>query len=203
MAVQVKTSLSRIATDPFRNFRFVVKVHHPTVGGWAKLGFMGVTGLAMTTEVIPYREGGMNTTTQKMPGQSDFSPITLSRGVGSGSGEMWSWMSQLFTVIQGVGTGRPDVDFRCNVDIKVLEHPVTSKERLRVKNWYKIYNAWPTSVSFSDLDAGANAIIVQQMTLAHEGFDVDIATRGVKDLKKFNPGGGVGGGGGGGGGNNN
>jgi hypothetical protein len=30
-------------------------------------------------------------------------------------------------------------------------------------------------VAFSDLDAGANAIIVQQMTLAHEGFEFKLA----------------------------
>lgn len=48
---------------------------------------MAVSGLSITTEVIPYREGGMNTTTQKMPGQSDFSPLTLSRGLAAGQGE--------------------------------------------------------------------------------------------------------------------
>jgi phage tail-like protein len=45
------------------------------------MGFMSASGLNITTEVIPYREGGMNTTTQKMPGQSDFAPITLSKGL--------------------------------------------------------------------------------------------------------------------------
>jgi len=36
------------------------------------MGFMTVSGLAMTIDVIPYREGGMNTTTQNMPGQASL-----------------------------------------------------------------------------------------------------------------------------------
>ena len=148
-------------------------------------GFMAVSGLSITTEVIPYREGGMNTTTQKMPGQSDFSPLTLSRGLATGQGEMWRWMKQLFVVMQGTQSGRPGEEFRHNVDIKVLDHPTAGLRSAKVKNWYRVHNAWPTSVSFSDLDAGANAIIVNQMTLAHEGFDTAVARNHRDDIKSW------------------
>jgi phage tail-like protein len=40
---------------------------------------------------------------------------------------------------------------------------------------FKVYNAWPTSVAYSDLNAGDNALFVEQMTLVHEGFDVNWA----------------------------
>lgn len=187
MSVQVKSSLSTQATDPFRNFKFKVSIHNPKLKGLVNMGFMSVSGLSITTEVIPYREGGMNTTTQKMPGQSDFSPLTLSTGLAKGKGALWAWMSQLFVVMQGTGTGSPGEDFRFNADVKVLDHPTTARTAVRVKAWYRIYNAWPTSVAFSDLDAGANAIVVQQMTLAHEGFDNMLAEHTNDDLKKFKP----------------
>lgn len=87
---------------------------------------------------------------------------------------MMDWMRQLFTVIQGTGTGKPGTDFRTTVDVKVLDHPVT-QGNAPTKAAFRIYNAWPTAVAFSDLDAGANAIIVQQMTLAHEGFQFLVA----------------------------
>lgn len=61
-------SIGHLATDPLRNFKFNVNIMHPNLSGFASLGFMTVSGLNITTEVIPYREGGMNTTTQKMPG---------------------------------------------------------------------------------------------------------------------------------------
>lgn len=168
-------SLAHLATDPLRNFKFNVNIMHPNIPGFATMGFMTVSGLNITTEVIPYREGGMNTTTQKMPGQSDFAPITLSQGVAVGSGPMWQWMQQLFRVMQGTGTGNPGTDFRATVDVMVLDHPVTSSQ-VPVKAIYRIYNAWPTSIAFSDLDAGANAVLMQQMSLAHEGFDFKLAT---------------------------
>ncbi|APC46399.1 tail tube protein [Streptomyces phage BRock] len=167
-------SIAHLATDPLRNFKFNVNIMHPNLSGFATLGFMTVSGLNITTEVIPYREGGMNTTTQKMPGQSDFSPITLSQGVAVGKGPLWQWMKQLFTVMQGTGSGTPGKDFRATVDIMVLDHPVTSS-RVPVKAIYRVYNAWPTAIAFSDLDAGANAVLMQQVTLAHEGFDYKLA----------------------------
>jgi phage tail-like protein len=169
-------SIAHLATDPLRNFKFNVNIMHPRISGFATLGFMTVSGLNITTEVIPYREGGMNTTTQKMPGQSDFAPITLSQGVAVGSGPLWQWVQELFAVMQGTGTGNPGADFRATVDIMVLDHPVTTSQ-VPVKAIYRVYNAWPTSIAFSDLDAGANAVLMQQMSLAHEGFDFKLASK--------------------------
>lgn len=172
--VTVKPSIAHLATDPLRNFKFNVNISHPNMPGFTTIGFMTVSGLNITTEVIPYREGGMNTTTQKMPGQSDFAPITLSQGVAVGQGPLWGWMKQLFTVQQGTGSETPGKDFRATIDIMVLDHPVTTPV-VPVKAIYRVYNAWPTSIAFSDLDAGANAVLMQQMSLAHEGFDFKLA----------------------------
>lgn len=175
--------MAHAATDPLRNFKFIVNIHHPKLAGLVSMGFMSVSGLNITTEVIPYREGGMNTTTQKMPGQSDFAPITLSRGLAVGDATAMDWMKQLFSVIQGGGTGSPGEEFRAYVDIKVLDHPVTNRStnNTPVKAGFRVYNAWPNAVSFSDLDAGANAIIINQMTLAHEGFEFLLARKSGTD----------------------
>ena len=170
----LKSSIGHLATDPLRNFKFIVKIHHNDA--LLSMGFMSVSGLNITTEVIPYRQGGYNTTTQKMPGQSDFSPITLSKGLMVGDSAPMAWMQQLFTVQQGTGGGKPGADFRTTVDILVLEHPVTGPNN-PISAWFKVFNAWPTSIAFSDLDAGANAVIVNQMTLAHEGFGFTITDK--------------------------
>lgn len=187
MTVTLKPSFSHLATDPLRNFKFRIAILNPDFPGMVNMGFMSLDGLSITTEVIPYREGGMNTTTQKMPGQSDFSPITLSTGLAIAKGQAWDWMKQLFSVVEGDGTGHPGQNFRHSVDIKVLDHPVTSTTDIKVKAWWRVYNAWPTSVSFSNLDAGAQAIVVQQLTLAHEGFDMMLAKTVQQDLQTWNP----------------
>lgn len=183
--VTQKASIAHLATDPLRNFKFQVIINFDgRIKGISQLGFMSLSGLNVTTEVIPYRQGGHNTTTQKMPGQSDFAPITMSKGLAVGDSHMMQWMKQLFTVMQGTGTSAPGQDFRCTVDIKVLDHPVT-QANVPVKAWFRVYNAWPTAIAFSDLDAGANAIVIQQMTLAHEGFDFRIANKVGADEAKF------------------
>jgi hypothetical protein len=45
---------------------------------------------------------------------------------------------------------------------------------------FKVYNAWITSLAYSNLDAGANSLMVEDMQLVHEGFDVTYA-KGYKE----------------------
>ena len=175
MAVTQGSSIAHIATDPLRNFKFLVSIY-PASGAAINIGFMSVSGLNVTNSVIAYREGGMNTVTQKLPGQSDFSPIVLSRGVAIGHSEDIAWLKQIFAVTQGsAGTVGAGNDFRRNVEIAVLAHPVTSGS-VPISATYFVYNAWPTALAYSDLDAGANQLLISQMTLAHEGWDYALAT---------------------------
>jgi phage tail-like protein len=151
----------------------------------ATLGFTSVSGLSVATDSIPYREGGYNTTVHQIPGQTTFTPLTLQRGVLIGSKQNWDWMRNLFaTVTSGNTTRGVDQNFRCDLEIAVLSHPMpgspnandtttTSQDHVAMR--FKVYNAWPTSVAYSDLNAGDNALFVEQMTLVHEGFDVNWA----------------------------
>lgn len=170
-------SLANFKTDPIRNFKFHVIVNNPIFNAQntaPDIGFMSVSGLGMQTDIIAYRQGAYNVTTQKMPGQSDFGPIVLQKGVIAGDSNALSWIQQMFLVQQGSGTWSNDKDFRSNIDILVIDHPVTTATAA-VKAAFRIYNAWPTQVSFTDLDAAGNGFLVSQMTLAHEGWALNIA----------------------------
>ena len=187
----IVNSRSTLTTDPVRNFRFLVTFQPQDTGNTAlgtrtiPMGFTSVSGLAVTTDSIPYREGGYNTTVHQIPGQTSFTPLTLQRGVILGSKQNWDWMKQLFATVQAGGstlaTGK---NFRCDLEIAVLNHPVPSsgadvntgtataaKDEVAMR--FKVYNAWPTTVAYSDLNAGDNALYVEQMTLVHEGFDLN------------------------------
>jgi hypothetical protein len=180
-------------SDPLRNFRFQVQINHNQIPTFARLGFMAVSGLAVSNEIIPYREGGNNTTTRKMPGQSDFGPISLTRGLmaapvtpgadgGSGFDEPYWWFRQIFDVNAGGGPtwAGPGIDFRVYVTIDVLAHPITvppfgagmagSQYTPPIKARFVVFNAWPMGLSFSDLEAGGNAVVIENLTLAHEGW---------------------------------
>jgi len=196
---------STLETDPIRNFRFLVTFKPLNVPNatWltnapkkVTVGFTSVSGLSVTTDSIPYREGGYNTTVHQIPGQSSFSPLTLQRGVVLGTRQHWDWMRQLFATVQG-GSGSADqtTNFRCDIEIAVLSHPIpgSGANSSRTGNStsyddhvamrFQVYNAWPTSVAYSDLNAGDNAILVEQISLVHEGFDVNWAP----DLKTAAP----------------
>ncbi|CAB5219609.1 Conserved hypothetical protein CHP02241 [uncultured Caudovirales phage] len=183
---------STLKTDPIRNFRFLVtiKPHKITNGNWGygeavNFGFTSVTGLSVTTESIPYREGGYNTTVHQIPGQTSFPAVTLTRGVTVGTRNNWDWMKQLFRTVQG-STATTDItdNFRADLEIRVLSHPIagsgandtnSTANNDHVTLRFNVYNAWITSIAYSDLNAGDNAIFVEQMTLVHEGFDLNWA----------------------------
>ena len=189
---------SSLQTDPLRNFRFLVtfkpigSTANPASSAISELskavsfGFTSVSGLAVTTDSIPYREGGYNTTVHQIPGQTTFAPVILQRGVILGSNQNWEWMRNLFATVSGGGSTRAASDnFRVDMEIAVLSHPVPSAGETpqdtpassdHVAMRFNVYNAWPSSVAYSDLNAGDNALFVEQMTLVHEGFDVNWAT---------------------------
>ena len=196
---------SNLITDPIRNFRFLVTFQPQDQGNTTlqklanqratTFGFTSVSGLAVTTDSIPYREGGYNTTVHQIPGQTTFAPITLQRGVILSTDQNWDWMKNLFAVVSAGGTIRDvDQNFRCDLEIQVLSHPIPrageddaspfDSEHTALR--FKVYNAWPTSVAYSDLNAGDNALLVEQMTLVHEGFDVRWAPSLQQNAPTFN-----------------
>jgi hypothetical protein len=99
-------------------------------------------------------------------------------------------MKQLFQTVQGTGgltNGATDIigNFRCDIEIKVLSHPIpgsgastagastASNDHVALR--FNVYNAWITAIAYSDLNAGDNALFVEQMSIVHEGFDVNWA----------------------------
>ena len=69
-------------------------------------------------------------------------------------------------------------EFRYDLIVRVMGHPVTQGPASGTDPTagavlaYKFVNCWTASVGFSGLNASDNAIIVQQMTVHHEGFEV-------------------------------
>lgn len=183
-------------TDPLRDFKFRVQITpngdrlKAITKGMGNLGFAVVSGIAVQNEMIPYREGGMNTHPHKMVGMSDFTPVTFSRGVFSNQAQMWRWQSFMHSWMQGdpgaKGSQGQNTDYRCTIKVDVMDHPYTANTthyatdpsvgftgaQRNVKLSYTLYNCWPGGFALSDLNAGASSIMVQQMTIHHEGFQL-------------------------------
>jgi phage tail-like protein len=203
MATTPTTSVNRTArnlTDPLRNFKFQVEITSPDTtiqGAIAEMGFTSVEGLNMSTEMIPYREGGWNTNPHKIPGMTDFSPVTLSSGVFAKKKGMWDVARRMFDVQWGGGGNAPTLgystDYRFDMLIRVFDHPVTSGYGSGARNSvegaalaFKIYNAWVANVAYSGLSSMDNSILVSQMTVHHEGLAVFYGPEETKALRNTN-----------------
>ena len=182
-----------LTTDPIRTFKFLVTITPNTDDGkwdvakWNQMGFVSLSGLSVSTEPIAYREGGYNTNVHQIPGQSSFTPITLSHGQMLGQTQNQAWMKRLFSILTPNATAGVGADFRCTVDIAVLSHPnpagfnqaggvtASTDETQHVAMRFRVYNAWIANLGYSNLDAGQSTLMVEEMTLVHEGFDVIMA----------------------------
>jgi phage tail-like protein len=190
---------STLASDPLRSFRFqcefsvaggdgvfspkLISSNAAPTGalstGWVG-GFSNISGLNITTQSIPYREGGYNTTVHQVPGMTTFSPISLQRGALYGNDQAMTWMRGLFAAVSGdgIGTGLASGNggaagakgFRVNMKIFVMDHPNTISNTPRMG--FDIRNAWITQLNYTDLAANDGAILFESMQLVHEGLSV-------------------------------
>ena len=173
---------TRLRADPVRNFKFQCQLFHPNTSlsqQFAEIGFMTVEGLAMNTEMVPYREGGWNTNPHKLPGQTDFAPVTMNAGVFYTKPGMWNLAKQMFSVQWGNGSIGMGEEYRYDMAVRVLDHPVTEGPQSGVGGStsgavmaFTFYNCWTASIGFNGFNAMDNAVLVHQMTVHHEGFDV-------------------------------
>ncbi|NDJ78503.1 MAG: phage tail protein [Chloroflexi bacterium] len=150
--------------DPYKNFKFLVRWDNRIVAGVSKVG-----ALKRTTEVVEHRQGGASNMTFKSPGQSKYEPITLERGV-THDHEFEKWASQVWRFRAGLGMESALKGFRKDIRIEVLN------EAGQIVLAYNIYRCWVSEYqALPELDASANAIAIETLTLQHEGWERDLA----------------------------
>jgi phage tail-like protein len=148
--------------DPYKNFKFRVKWDGKYVAGISKVG-------ALKKEVTPveHRNGGDPSHVRKSPGQIKFDPITLERGV-THDQEFEKWANKVWNFGSGLGAEVSLKDFRKDIIIEVYN------EAGQLAIAYKVYRCWVSNFqALPDLDASANAIAIETMTLQNEGWERD------------------------------
>ncbi len=138
--------------DPYRSYNFLLQIEGVTVGG-----FVSVSEIAANTEVIAYREGGGAGGVRHLPGQVDYSPVTLRYGL-TQNRELWDWF-------RSVRDGQPD---RRNVSVIQLE-PDGATEALR----WNLFNAWPAQFTAGPMDALSSAVAIESVTLVFDRLERD------------------------------
>jgi len=148
--------------DPYKSFKFRVKWDGRYVAGVSK-----VTSLKRTTEVVKHREGGDPSSSRKSPGKTEYEAITLERGV-THDKEFEQWANKIWNYGSGLGAEVSLKDFRKDIIIEVYN------EAGQLAIAYKVYRCWVSEYqSLSDLDANANAVIIQNLKLENEGWERD------------------------------
>jgi len=153
-----------IRNDPCKNFTFRVKWDNRYVPGIVR-----VSGLSRTTQAIGHRAGGEPNLVRKSAGLTGFAPVTLDRGrTHDSTFEEWAGR------VRRLGAGKPDEtslkSYRRDIVIEV------DNEAGQVAFAWIVHRCWPQHyAAFIDLDSLGDAILIERLVLAHEGFERDLA----------------------------
>lgn len=148
--------------DPYKNFKFRVKWDGRYVAGISKVG-----ALKRSTEVVEHREGGDPSSSRKSPGRTKYEAITLERGVTHDT-EFEKWANKVWNFGSGLGAEVSLKDFRKDLIIELYN------ESGQVVLAYKVYRCWVSEFQAqADLDANANAVLIQSIKLENEGWERD------------------------------
>lgn len=157
-ALAAGSNITGIRLDPYLSHSFLIEIEGLVIGS-----FSDVTGLQIETEVLTYREGGLNDYAHKLRGPTNYpSNLMLKRGLVD-LDTMWRWHQE---VLQGTVTRR-------NGTIYLLD------SRGLPGMWWNICEAYPIKWSGPDFQAGANAVAVESVELVHRGIVKPSESRGL------------------------
>jgi phage tail-like protein len=146
--------------DPYRNFKFRVKVDNQYVAGLSKC-----SALKRTTEVTEWREGGDPSTSRQLPGKTKYEAVTLEAGLTHDpTFENWANLVHNFQGDAAMSLR----NFRKDIIIDVYN------EAGQKVHSYKLFRAWVSEYqALAELDASANAVAIQTIKLENEGWERD------------------------------
>lgn len=115
--------------------------------------FTSVSGLGFESEVVTFQDtlADGKIVTRKRPGRINFGDITLKRGL-SADNALVEWYQ---TVVNGA------------VERKSGSIVIYDQVSSEIGRW-NFENAWISKWSASDLDAGSDDIMIEEITIAHE-----------------------------------
>jgi phage tail-like protein len=149
--------------DPYRKFKFRIKINNVPVAGLTKC-----SALTVSVESKEFRSGEMDSYKHKLPGMVSFEPITLEQGVTADKTfESWATAMSNYLGNKGADAEKTPDNFRKDIDIEVY-----NLNNVRVKA-YRVYNCWTSKyTAVPDLDANSGDVMIQTLVLENEGIQV-------------------------------
>lgn len=139
--------------DPYLAFCFRVTIQKPGISDTTGL-FKSVSGLSFETEVVDFKEGGVNQMTHKFVGGTKFKNIVLKRGFsGNELADWWaSWQAPSKKPDRVIGT------------IEQLD------TKGGVQAAWQFVGGWPCKYEVSEFDASKNEVTIETLEIAHQGL---------------------------------
>ena len=117
--------------------------------------------------MVKHREGGDPSSSRKSPGRTEYDAITLERGV-THDKDFEQWANKVWNFGAGLGGETSLADFRKDI---ILELYNEAGQRVI---GYKIFRCWVSEFQAeADLDANANAVLIQNIKIENEGWERD------------------------------
>jgi phage tail-like protein len=150
--------------DPYKTYKFRVLWDGKPVLGISKVG-----QLRRTTNVVPHRSGGENSTDHKSPGRTQYDGLTLERGI-THDLEFEKWANLVHPFAGDVAMDL--VKYKKELTLEVMN------EKGQVALRYFLHGCWVSeAMSIPALDANANAVAVESIKIELDGWERDAATQ--------------------------
>jgi phage tail-like protein len=142
--------LPGLPTDALAGYHFSIEIDGVSIAQ-----FQEVSGIASELDVIDLQQNTSDgkAVIHKLPGNRKPPTITLKRGKNA-SKDIWDWHEKIF---QGKVS-----DARKNGSVVLYAYDHSEVGR------YNFVNAWPSKVSMGTLKAGANEVLMEEVTLVCE-----------------------------------
>lgn len=138
--------------DDFQGAYFQLEMDGLTLG-W----FTGCSGLTLEFDVVTFKEGnGAAVIERKRPGKAKYEEVVLKRGFTQDKA-LYDWFD---TVVKSAEA----------VPYKTGSIVIFDRTQKRVAQ-FDLDHAWPSKLSVSDLQAGTDEVMVEELTIQHEKID--------------------------------
>ena len=119
--------------------------------------FTGCSGLSLEFDVTTFKEGnGKKVIERKRPGKPKYSEVTLKRGFTTNM-DVTNWFKEV-------------VDAEKPTPYKTASIVIYDREQTEAGR-FNLEQCWPSKMKVSDLSAGSDDVMVEELTIQHEFLD--------------------------------
>ena len=138
--------------EHFQGSFFALEIDALTLG-W----FTGCSGLSIEFDVTTYKEtNGKKVIERKRPGKPKYSEVTLKRGFTTNK-VVHDWFNEVVEATK-------ETPYK-TASIVIYDRQQTECGR------FNLEGCWPSKMSVSDLTAGSDDVMVEELTIQHEFLD--------------------------------